>query len=84
MQQETRERGDVVSRSEPTLPSADRAVAERQPSTVPTGGLSVGGPGSVVGVPSEQLWRAAVLAAREAALTAAELRRSLDAQRGAP
>jgi hypothetical protein len=35
----------------------------------------------VSAVPSEQLWRAAVMAAREAALTAAELRRSLEARR---
>jgi len=31
----------------------------------------------VEGVPSEQLWRAAILAARQAALAAAELRRAL-------
>ena len=37
--------------------------------------------GSVSAVPSEQLWRAAVMAAREAALAAAELRRSLEARR---
>ena len=30
-------------------------------------------------VPSDQLWRAAILAARQAAMTAAELRRALDA-----
>jgi hypothetical protein len=29
-------------------------------------------------VPSEQLWRAAILAARQAALAAAEIRRALD------
>ena len=33
---------------------------------------------SVENVPSEQLWRAAVLAARQAAATAAELRRAFD------
>ncbi len=81
MQQEMRGRGDVVSRSEPTLP--ELPVGERQSGTASSGGSSAGGLGSVVGVPSEQLWRAAVLAARAAALTAAELRRSLDAQRGA-
>jgi len=32
----------------------------------------------VESVPSDQLWRAAVLAARQAALAAAELRRALD------
>lgn len=31
----------------------------------------------VEGVPSEQLWRAAILAARQAALAAADLRRAL-------
>jgi hypothetical protein len=34
-------------------------------------------------VPSDQLWRAAILAARQAAMTAAELRRALDATSGA-
>jgi hypothetical protein len=34
--------------------------------------------GRVEGVPSEQLWRAAILAARQAALAAAELRRALE------
>ena len=82
MQQERLGRGDVVSRNEGTLP--DRTVAERQPGTVSSGATSGGGTGSVTGVPSEQLWRAAVLAAREAALTAAELRRSLEARRGLP
>jgi hypothetical protein len=35
-------------------------------------------------VPSDQLWRAAVLAARRAATAAAELRRALDEDAGAP
>ena len=33
----------------------------------------------VESVPSEQLWRAAILAARQAALSAAELRRAFEA-----
>jgi hypothetical protein len=78
MQQEKRTRGDAVPHSDGTLP--DRSVLERQPITNPPGPLPL--VGSVSGVPSEQLWRAAVLAAREAALTAAELRRSLEAHRG--
>lgn len=34
---------------------------------------------AVESVPSEQLWRAAILAARQAALSAAELRRAFEA-----
>ena len=34
--------------------------------------------GRVESVPSEQLWRAAILAARQAAIAAAELRRALE------
>lgn len=36
------------------------------------------GASPVDSVPSDQLWRAAILAARQAALTAAELRRALE------
>ena len=78
MQQQKRVRGDAASRGEGPLP--DSTVAERQTGVPPAG--SPGIPGSVAGVPSDQLWRAAVIAAREAALTAAELRRSLEAHRG--
>jgi hypothetical protein len=38
----------------------------------------------VENVPSDQLWRAAVLAARQAAFAAAELRRALDEDTVAP
>jgi len=38
----------------------------------------------VEGVPSEQLWRAAILAARQAALAAADLRRALAESAAAP
>lgn len=38
----------------------------------------VRGPGVIDSVPSDQLWRAAVSAARQAAMTAAELRRALE------
>jgi hypothetical protein len=78
MQQNVHARGDVASPNEPVLP--DPIGGERPPD----GGPGAGMPGlatSVSAVPSEQLWRAAVLAAREAALAAAELRRSLEARR---
>ena len=79
MQQNVLGQGDVVLPNEGALP--EPLVGER-PKDVPGGGG--GAPAtvtSVSAVPSEQLWRAAVLAAREAALTAAELRRSLEARR---
>jgi hypothetical protein len=78
MQQEMRGRGDAASPSEGAL--SDGSVGER-----PVGVFAAVGPGpvpSVSDVPSDQLWRAAVLAAREAAMTAAELRRSLERRRG--
>jgi len=40
--------------------------------------------GRVESVPSEQLWRAAILAARQAAIAAAELRRALEQVPPAP
>ena len=40
--------------------------------------MSGGADASMEHVPSDQLWRAAVLAARQAAVTAAELRRAFD------
>ena len=51
------------------------------------GGLGAGGTprfGQVESVPSEQLWRAAILAARQAAVSAAELRRALEARTPPP
>ena len=77
MQRNVRARGDVASPNEGVLP--DSRNGER-PEDVGSAGVPVG-PASVSAVPSEQLWRAAVMAAREAALAAAELRRSLEARR---
>jgi hypothetical protein len=77
MQQNLRGRGDVAPPIEGALP--EPLVGER-PQDVSPGGVPAGVP-SVSAVPSEQLWRAAVVAAREAALAAAELRRTLEARR---
>lgn len=79
MQQNVRARGDVASPNDGVLPSPDAVNGER-PQEVGSG-VAPGGAASVSSVPSEQLWRAAVIAAREAALSAAELRRSLEARR---
>ena len=49
----------------PAIPAAARSAS-----------LSAAAP-RMEGVPSEQLWRAAILAARQAALAAADLRRAL-------
>jgi hypothetical protein len=68
-------RGDAVPA--PNDPPIDEASV---------GGVGAGGAprfGQVESVPSEQLWRAAILAARQAALSAAELRRALE-ERTAP
>jgi hypothetical protein len=81
MQQNVRARGDVASPNEGALPLTEPLVGER-PQDVPVSGSAPStGVTSVSAVPSEQLWRAAVLAAREAALAAAELRRTFDARR---
>ena len=80
MQQTVRVQGDVALPNEGALPES--LAAERpEDMAVGGGGGSLPGGASVSTVPSEQLWRAAVLAAREAALAAAELRRTLDARR---
>jgi hypothetical protein len=61
-----------------------RRESDSAPSESPDGmSASSGWMGQVESVPSEQLWRAAILAARQAALSAAELRRVLE-QRGTP
>jgi hypothetical protein len=67
--------------------------------TVPDGTMTAGTPATPAGgdlapppavapkvdsVPSDQLWRAAILAARQAAVTAAEIRRAFDASSEAP
>ena len=79
MQQNVRVRGDVAPPNEGALPTP--LLGER-PEDVAAGAVPTGGAAaSVSAVPSEQLWRAAVLAAREAALAAADLRRTLDARR---
>ena len=79
MQQNVRARGDGASPNEGALP--DPLMGERPQDVSAAAGANPAGVGSVSAVPSEQLWRAAVLAAREAALAAAELRRSLEARR---
>ena len=79
MQQNVRVRGDVASPNEQALP--DSPMGERPQDVGAAAGANPAGVGSVSAVPSEQLWRAAVLVAREAALAAAELRRSLEARR---
>lgn len=77
-------REDLYGRGVRSVP-ADLAVAP-----VPVIGAMpprayVGGSGDRVdSVPSDQLWRAAVSAARQAATTAAELRRALGEARTAP
>ena len=81
MQQNVRGRGDVASPNEGPLPDSLNGGGERPQDVVAGGGVPPMGAASVSAVPSEQLWRAAVLAAREAALAAAELRRSLEARR---
>ena len=79
MQQNVRVRGDAALPNEGALP--EPLVAERPNDAPDGGGAALPGVASVSTVPSEQLWRAAVLAAREAALAAAELRRTLEARR---
>ena len=79
MQQRVRGRGEAAPSNEQALP--EPPGGERPQDVGPGVGGIPGGAGSVSAVPSEQLWRAAVMAAREAALTAAELRRSLEARR---
>jgi hypothetical protein len=81
MQQNVRARGDGALPNEGALPPPEVLVGERTKDVPVSGGGPPTGVTSVSAVPSEQLWRAAVMAAREAALTAAELRRSLDARR---
>ena len=77
MQQDIYGRGDAV-------PSIEGLVPGEPVGEPPAAASSAAGARalpSVSGVPSEQLWRAAVLAAREAARAAAELRRSIEARR---
>jgi hypothetical protein len=81
MQQNVRGRGDVASPDEGALPEPLAGERPQDVSAVGAAGGAPGGAASVSAVPSEQLWRAAVLAAREAALAAAELRRTLEAGR---
>ena len=78
MQQNVRARGDAAP---PNEGARSDALAGERPQDVSAAGGTPAGVASVSAVPSEQLWRAAVLAAREAALAAAELRRSLEARR---
>ena len=80
MQQRVRGRGEAASPNERAVP--DVRDGDRPQDAGAVGAGAPGGAASVSGVPSEQLWRAAVMAAREAALTAAELRRTLEARRG--
>ena len=79
MQQNVRARGDVVPPNEGAR--SDALAGERPQDVSAVAGGNPAGVASVSAVPSEQLWRAAVLAAREAALAAAELRRTLEARR---
>jgi hypothetical protein len=79
MRQNLRGRGDVATPNDEVLPPPD-AVGGERPQDIGSGGAPSGA-ASVSAVPSEQLWRAAVMAAREAALAAAELRRSFEARR---
>ena len=79
MQQNVRARGDVVPPNEGAR--SDALAGERPQDVSAAAGGNPAGVASVSAVPSEQLWRAAVLAAREAALAAAELRRTLEARR---
>ena len=63
-------------------PAAPEGVGAPPPVAFAAGGDGVATPvraPRVDSVPSDQLWRAAILAARQAAMTAAELRRALDA-----
>ncbi len=79
MQQDVRVWGEAAPASDGSGP--DRAGEERASNHQgSTAGGARGAP-SVTGVPSDQLWRAAVLAAREAATTAAELRQSIERRR---
>jgi len=64
------------------LEEQDRGTDGRAPASgadedAASGSRAATPPPRVEGVPSEQLWRAAILAARQAALAAADLRRAL-------